>query len=83
MYKIIVFKSFEKDFNKIPEHLKERVIDKLELLREDPYSKQSKKLINREGWRIRIGDYRIIYDVSDKLKEIYPRKISHRKDIYK
>jgi mRNA interferase RelE/StbE len=38
---------------------------------------------NTEGYRIRMGDYRILYDIDDQAQKIKLRKIGHRRDIYK
>ncbi|MBW1698558.1 MAG: type II toxin-antitoxin system RelE/ParE family toxin [Deltaproteobacteria bacterium] len=39
-------------------------------------------MINRKGWRIRVGNYRVIYEVTDKEKLVTIMHIGHRKDIY-
>lgn len=83
IYKIIIPTSVEKVLNKLPLQITESIIKQLEILQTNPYPRNSKKLINREGWRIRVNTYRIIYDINSKLKEVYIRKIAHRKDIYR
>ena len=45
--------------------------------------KFDKKLINRNGWCIRIGNYRVIYEIQDNVCHILVLDIGHRKDIYK
>ena len=81
-YKLIIPSSVEKEINKLPEYIAQNILNHLIELENNPYPRGSKKLINREGWRIRIGSYRVIYDVNTNDKEIYLRKIAHRKDIY-
>ena len=41
------------------------------------------KMKNTEGYRIRMGDYRILYDINDQDQKIKLRKIGHRRDVYK
>jgi len=82
-FKIIVPKSVEKEINILPDKVADKIIDEIRILSVNPYPQGSKRLTAREGWRIRIGDYRIIYDINNKSKEIILRKIAQRKDIYK
>lgn len=82
-FKIIIPKSVEKEINILPDKVADKIIDEIRILSINPYPQGSKRLTTREGWRIRIGDYRIINDINNKSKEIILRKIAHRKDIYK
>lgn len=63
----------------------ERIILKSESLAENPYPSGVKKLKGSEDifWRVRVGNYRVIYSVDDEIKIIDIRKVGHRKDIYK
>ena len=51
-------------------------------LAEDPRPKGCKKLKGRSGYRIRVGDYRVIYEIFDDILLIYVIDLGHRKDIY-
>lgn len=51
-------------------------------LADNPRPQGCKKLKGREGWRIRVGDYRIIYDIFDKTLTVDVVNFGHRKDIY-
>lgn len=42
-----------------------------------------KKLVGRQGWRIRVGDYRIVYEIDDEQRVVNVLHIGHRKDIYR
>lgn len=44
---------------------------------------ESKKLVTNDGYRLRVGDYRIVYDVFDDLVLVKVMKVGHRRDIYK
>ena len=59
-----------------------RIIGVIELLGENPLPPKSLKLSGRDGNRIRVGDYRIIYSFNSKWLSILTIKIGNRKDIY-
>lgn len=52
-------------------------------LAEDPRPRNCRKLQGREGWRIRVGDYRVIYEIDDTTREVLVVTLVHRKDIYR
>jgi len=83
-YKLVPSKTFLKDLRKIPPESKSRVNKALLELKRDPFSARDlKKLANVEigRWRLRIGDYRLRYDIVGQ--EIQLRIIHHRKDAYR
>lgn len=83
-YKLIPSKTFLKDLKKIPPESKSKVDKALLELIQDPLSARDlKKLTNVEfgRWRLRIGDYRLRYDIVGQ--EIRLRIIRHRKDVYR
>ena len=84
MYKVIVLRSAEKDLSKLPSQVVKKIFPALEKLAENPRPAGSKKLVGQEEnlWRLRIGDYRIIYLIEDKIRVVEIRKAGHRKDIY-
>ena len=52
-------------------------------LAEDPSSRQSRSLEGRSGRRLRVGDYRVIYEVDDDLQEVYVAEVWHRQRDYR
>ena len=52
-------------------------------LEDDPFPHGCKKLKNRDGWRIRAGDYRILYFADTKARQITICVIGHRRDVYR
>lgn len=84
MYAIRFKKSAEKELEKLPGHAIKRVGKAIESLAENPRPIGAKKLEGQKEalWRIRIGDYRIIYFIEDVIKIVEIRRIGHRKDIY-
>ena len=81
-YSIEVKKKAQKYLKTIPKKDRLRIVGAIELLRENPLPPKSMKLTGRDGYRIRIGDYRIIYSFSSKRLTILVIKIGHRRDIY-
>ncbi len=59
------------------------IISKIKLLVDNPHPPHTKKLAGREGWRIRVGDYRILYTVNNKQQEVIILSVANRKDAYK
>jgi len=83
-YKLVPSKTFLKDLKKITPEFRSRINKVLLELKKDPFSAiDLKKLTNVEfgRWRLRIGDYRLRYDVVSD--EIHLHVIRHRKDIYR
>jgi mRNA interferase RelE/StbE len=52
-------------------------------LASNPRPSGCSKLIGREGWKIRVGNYRVIYEINDSLKEVLVLHIGHRRDVYR
>jgi len=84
MYQIIISNSAEKDMEKLPVYALKKVEVAIDLLSEKPRPAGCKKLkgTHKNLWRIRVGDYRVIYSVADKIEVIDIRRVRHRKDVY-
>ena len=85
-FKIILKKSAAKELKNINKKDRERIIDALQTLKVNPFSEliKFKKIKAKENlFRIRVGDYRIVYTIEENILTIVVIKIGHRKDIYK
>ncbi len=82
-YRIEVKKSAAKELRKIPGKELTRILDKIRTLSDDPRPKGSIKLTNKEEYRLRIGNYRVLYSVEDNILVVYIVKAGHRKSIYR
>lgn len=82
-YTAVLSKKAQKALDKFSDHIADPILDAIADLEEDPKPIGSKKLKGRDGYRIRVGDYRIIYDVFDSELIIDIVTLGHRKDIYK
>ena len=82
-YKVEFSKRVRKDFRKIPEHDANRILGKIKALAEEPLPAHLKKLKGEELFRIRLGNYRVIYSIEDEKMLVFVVKLGHRKDVYK
>ena len=79
MYKLLFHSKIEKQLSKNPRKNARRLADKIRDLRENPRPNQSRHL-DREMYRLRDGDYRVIYAVFDDEGVVYVGKIARRRD---
>ena len=63
--------------------LSKRIYKKVEELKINPFTKDIRRLKGEEAFRLRIGDYRVLFDVDRKNKRITILRLGHRKNIYK
>ena len=64
-YDIRIKRKAQKSLSKIPSPFQNKIIEAIRSLSETPHPPKCKKLTARESWRIRIGDYRVIYEIID------------------
>ena len=83
-YEIIIDKEAIKALKKLPKQVQARITKKIEDLKENPRPEGAKALQGGLNglYRIRIGDYRVIYKVENEVVIIYVLKIAHRKSVY-
>jgi len=82
-YKIFFKKSALKELENIPKSILQRILKKIQELPKNPKPIGSQKLSNYNLYRIRQGDYRIVYFIDNEKLEVQIFKIGHRKEIYK
>lgn len=83
-YKIILKSSVEKDLKRIDRAQVPRILRAIEDLRSNPFPASSKKLVGSNfTYRIRVGDYRVVYIVNRPLGEIEIQRVGHRKEVYR
>jgi len=83
MYKLGISNTALKQLEKLDEVLYLRISDKINNLEINPRPNGSIKLSEKEGYRIRVGNFRILYTINDDEKVIVVYHVSHRKDVYK
>ena len=82
-YRVEFAKRVRKDFKGLPKDDANRILRKIESLSNNPRPSESKKLTNDESYRIRIGNYRVIYDIKDEILVVLVLKVGNRKDVYR
>lgn len=82
-YQIIIPNAVQKQISKLPRTIQDDILDCLIKLQTNPRPSGYLKMKNVEGYRLRRGDYRILYDIDDQSQKIILRKIGHRRDVYK
>lgn len=81
-YKILIKASAVKEIKKFPKKDLQRIVDKIQTLSLDPRSTGCEKLSGDDKFRIRQGNYRIIYLIEDDRLIIIVIKVGHRRDVY-
>ena len=82
MYKLIFDEEAIKFLDKLPKNISKRIFKKIQDTKENPH-RYFIKLTNRQEYKLRVGDYRIIADINDSEITIYIIAIGHRSNIYK
>lgn len=83
IYTVIIERSAKKQLDKIPPPFFDAIDKKILALETNPRPNGCKKLKDRDGWRIRVADYRIIYKIKDDILRIIVINVDHRKQVYR
>jgi mRNA interferase RelE/StbE len=80
----MVARSARKELESLPSRVVERVLPRLDLLAHEPRPSGCRKLSGGQNlWRLRVGDYRIVYSVDDRQQVVDIVAVRHRKDAYR
>ena len=82
-YRVILPKSVQKELDRLPDTVANRVLTRLAGLETNTRPADVKKLKGRDAWRIRIGDYRVIYEINDRALQIIVITVAHRREAYR
>lgn len=82
-YKILFKKSVWKDFQSIPDKDLKKILNHIESLSSNPRLPGSQKLSGQERYRLRQGQYRIIFSIQDEELTVWVVKVGHRRGIYR
>jgi mRNA interferase RelE/StbE len=84
VHKVFLEKRAEREIKKLPAEIFYRIIPQLKALSENPKPSGCRKITGSKNyWRIRIGDYRIIYEIDEGEKAVKVMRIRHRREVYK
>ncbi|MCL5281881.1 MAG: type II toxin-antitoxin system RelE/ParE family toxin [Planctomycetes bacterium] len=82
-YALTILHRAQKELSDLPQEHYVRVRDAIRGLAEKPRPDGSRKLAGRTGWRIRVGSYRVIYEIDDSNHVITILHVGHRRDVYR
>ncbi len=84
MYTVVTTKSFAKAISRLPVNGQRRMVAKIKEIAGDPYARHNNvtKLQGRDGYRLRIGDWRVIYELHDDRLELWALEVGARGGIY-
>ncbi|MDR3556621.1 MAG: type II toxin-antitoxin system RelE/ParE family toxin [Syntrophobacteraceae bacterium] len=82
MYELLIQRKAQKQLANITQPYRDRVIAVIRSLSDDPRPSGARKLSGRDAWRIRIGDYRVIYEINDDAPLVLVVSVGHRREIY-
>lgn len=82
-YAVFILRRAQKELAELPAEAYERAKETIWNLGEEPRPTGSRKLTGREGWRIRVGDYRVIYEIDDAHRTVTVLHVGHRRDVYR
>ena len=84
MHEVFLERSAERDLKRLPSEIFRRVAPLLKTLRENPRPPGCRKISGSESdWRIRVGDYRVVYEIDDRDRAVRVLRIRHRRDVYR
>ena len=82
-YTVLILRRAQRELAGLTGEPYERVKNAIQALADDPRPSGCRKLVGREGWRIRVGDYRVVYEIGDRERVVTVLHIGHRKDVYR
>lgn len=84
MYRILLERAAEKDLSRLSSEMHDRVIAAIQMLADNPRPSGCRKLAgSKHDWRIRVGDYRVIYEIADAIRIVRVNRVRHRRDVYR
>ena len=84
MFEIVLERTAEKDLRRLSDEVHDRVIEGISVLATDPRPPGSKKLAgSKSNCRIRVGDYRVLYQIADIVRVVRVYRVRHRRNVYR
>lgn len=84
MYEVVIERRAERDFRRLPPEIFDRIARAAQTLAENPRPEGCRKLEGSDNdWRIRVGDYRVLYEIDDSERIVRIMRVRHRRDVYR
>jgi mRNA interferase RelE/StbE len=82
-YALFIERRAQRSLSRIVAQDRDRISSAIRRLADEPRPRGVKKLSGRDAWRIRVGDYRVLYEIHDERLVILVVDIGHRREIYR
>jgi len=82
-YAVEFTKSAQKELNKLPNQIRLRIAKAVYKLSLEPRKGNVRPMVGSKSWRLRVGDFRIIYDIYDNKLIVLIIRVRHRKNVYR
>ncbi len=84
MHRVLLERNAEKDLGRLSHDIHDRIIGVIQNLSNNPRPSGCRKLTgSKNDWRIRAGDYRVIYEINDDVQTVRVLRIRHRREVYR
>jgi mRNA interferase RelE/StbE len=84
MYRLLLERAAEKDLARLSSEIHDRVIGAIQALATNPRPPGCRKLAgSKHDWRIRMGDYRVVYEIADEIRIVRVNRVRHRREVYR
>jgi mRNA interferase RelE/StbE len=84
MHEVRLERAAEKDLRRLDDQTHDRVVKQIVALGKEPRPPSSKKLSGTTNdWRIRVGDYRVLYEIADSIRVVRVYRVRHRREVYR
>ena len=82
-YSVLVLPAAQKDLDRLEMKIYKRCYEAMMGLTANPRSHGAEKLVGEDGFRIRVGDWRIVFRIDDSQKKIFIYRVKHRREVYR
>jgi mRNA interferase RelE/StbE len=83
-YRVLLERSAERDLGRLSSEVHDRIIRAIQGLANNPRPPGCRKLVGgKNDWRIRVGDYRVIYEIADEIRIVRVNRVRHRREVYR
>ena len=84
MYRVLLERGAERHLARLSSEIHHRVIAAIQALANNPRRPGCRKLAGgKNDWRIRVGDYRVIYEIADEIRVVRVNRVRHRREVYR
>ena len=84
MYRVLLERAAERDLSRLSSEVHDRVIAAIKGLARNPRPPGNRKLAgSKNDWRIRVGDYRVVYEIADEIRVVRVNRVRHRREVYR